>query len=69
MINEIIGVALLLLNIINTKLTYNNKLEAIIVYMKNCWIRKDIDVERHAAAVISKLVIIWPAIVGINGLK
>jgi len=58
MINKIIRVALLLLNIINTKLIYNNELEAMIVYIKNCWIRKDIDIERCAAVVISELVIV-----------
>jgi len=48
----------LLLNTIDIKLIYNNKLKAMMVYMKNYWIRKDIDVERRAATVISELVII-----------
>ena len=34
--------------------------------MKNYWIRKDIDVERRAATVISELVIIQLAIVGVK---
>jgi len=66
MINKIIRVVLLLLNITDTKLTYNNELEAVMAYMKNCWIRKDINVERRAAAVISKLIVVWLAIVGIK---
>jgi len=66
MINKTIGVAPLLLNIIDTKLIYNNELKAIMVYMKNCRIRKDIDVEKCTATVISKLVVVWPAIVGVK---
>jgi len=35
MISKIVKVALLLSNTTNTKLIYNNKLEAIMAYIKN----------------------------------
>ena len=48
----------MLLNTIDIKLIYDNELEAVMVYMKNCWIKKDINVKRRVAAVISKLVVV-----------